>query len=83
MTKKANLETASPLVIFYKVVLVQDTGCSVHQIHPASLQQGVCASVIMGDTIEGWVAEHPHIQVGVAKPVHSILTATCAHTKLH
>lgn len=39
--KSANLEAASPLVIFYKVVLVQDTGCGVHQIHPASLQQGV------------------------------------------
>lgn len=41
MIKSANLEAASPLVIFYKVVLIQHTGCSVHQIHPASLQQGV------------------------------------------
>lgn len=41
MIESANLEAASPLVIFYKVVLVQDTGCGVHQIHPASLQQGV------------------------------------------
>lgn len=41
MIKAANLEAASPFVIFYKVVLVQDTGCGVHQIHPASLQQRV------------------------------------------
>lgn len=41
MIKGANLEAASPFVIFYKVVLVQDTGCGVHQIHPASLQQRV------------------------------------------
>lgn len=36
-----NLEAASPLVIFDEAVLVQHVGCCVHQIHPASLQQGV------------------------------------------
>lgn len=68
-----NLEAAGPFVIFDEAVLVQHVGSCVHQIHPASLQQGVCTAVIVGDTIQGGVAEHAHIQVGIAKPVHSIL----------
>lgn len=39
--KGANLEAAGPLVVFDEVVLVQDVGRGVHQVQPASLQQGV------------------------------------------
>lgn len=78
MIKGANLEAASPLVIFYEVVLVQDTGCGVHQIQPASLQQGVQTPVIVGDAVQGRVPEHPHVQIGVTEPIHGILTNTHA-----
>lgn len=68
------LEAAGPLVIFDQAVFVQNVGCCVHQIHPASLQQRVCGAVVMGDSIQSGVAEHAYVQVGVAQPVHSVLT---------
>lgn len=69
----AYLEAAGPLVIFDETVLVQDVGCCVHQVHPAPLQQGVCTPVVVRNTIQGGVAKHAHIEICVAKPVHSIL----------
>lgn len=68
-----NLEAASPLVIFDQAVFVQDVGCRVHQVHPAPLQQRVRTAVVMGHAVQGRVAEHANVQVGVAEPVHSIL----------
>lgn len=67
------LEAACPLVVFDQAIFVQDIGCCVHQVHPAPLQQGVSHPVIMRNTVQRGVAEHPHIQVGVAEPVHCIL----------
>lgn len=44
-----------------------------HQVRPASLQQRVCAAVVVGHSVQGVVAEHAHIQVGVAEPVDCVL----------
>lgn len=67
------LEGAGPLVVLDQAVLVQHVGCSVDQVHPAALQQGVRAAVVMGDSVQGGVTEHAHVQVGVAQPVHCVL----------
>lgn len=69
------LEAARPLVVFNEAVLVEDVGRRVHQVHPAPLQQRVRAAVVVGDAVQGGVAEHAHVQVGVAEPVDSILVS--------
>lgn len=51
MTNCVYLKAARSLVIFDQVVLLQDSGCCVHQVHPASLQQWVNVAVVMGDAI--------------------------------
>lgn len=71
-----NLEAARPLVVFDEIVLVQDVGRCVHQVNPAPLQQGVRAAVVVGDAVQGGVAEHAHVQVGVAEPVDGVLVNT-------
>lgn len=72
---EVNLEAARPLVVFDEAVLVQDVGRCVHQVHPAPLQQGVRAAVVVGDAVQGGVAEHAHVQVGVAEPVDGVLAS--------
>lgn len=71
-----NLEAARPLVVFDEIVLVQDVGRCVHQVNSAPLQQGVRAAVVVGDAVQGGVAEHAHVQVGVAEPVDGVLAST-------
>ncbi|KAF3851095.1 hypothetical protein F7725_012867 [Dissostichus mawsoni] len=49
-------------IILQRFMVLSDVGCCVHQVNPAPLQQGVCTPVIVGDTVQGGVAEHTHIQ---------------------
>lgn len=76
-----HLKAAGSFVVFNQVVLLQDSGGRVHKVHPAALQQRVRAAVVMGDTIQRGVPQHPHIQVRVSQPVHSILTIVTKQVK--
>lgn len=50
-TNSVYLKAARSLVVFDQVVLLQDGSCSVHQVHPATLQQRVYAAVVMGHAV--------------------------------
>ena len=77
-----HLEVACLLVVLDQVVLIQHQGSGMNQIQSALVQQWVSLEVIVRDAIEGRGPEHSDVQVGVAQPVHCILSET-EHGSLH
>ena len=65
MHTHAHLESTASPVIPDEGVLVQLGGSTVDQVSTALLQQRVAHQLLLAHTIQGWVAQHAHIQVGV------------------
>mmetsp|Transcript_4373 Transcript_4373/g.8482 ORF Transcript_4373/g.8482 Transcript_4373/m.8482 type:complete len:342 (+) Transcript_4373:3671-4696(+) len=67
------LERPAAPIIAHQGALLQDTGGRVHQVQAAATEKGVCPEGLVGDAVEGRVAEHPHVEEGVANPLHGLL----------
>ncbi len=67
-----DLEVARPPVILDQVVLVQNVGRAVRQVHAPLKQVPVSVQCIQRHTIQLWVTHHAHVQVAVPQPRGSI-----------
>mmetsp|Transcript_75394 Transcript_75394/g.157137 ORF Transcript_75394/g.157137 Transcript_75394/m.157137 type:complete len:283 (+) Transcript_75394:3647-4495(+) len=72
--QSGDLDLARSLVVLDQVVLVQEHEGTVHQIDASLLQELVFFGFIGGDAVESRSVDHSHEEVGVAQPVHGVLS---------
>jgi len=68
-TQSGGKEAASAAVVLDQAVLVEDGGGGMHEVHAALQQGGVLRELLRRDAVHGGVAQHAHVQVGVAQPL--------------